>query len=184
MSPQPSQQLTVLHLVTPWTSMLIYLGTTTSLWYSWRESTISTTAWVWPLTSKSCSQHFQTRDNHRRSIWHIHTIASTSVLIEGLSFEKVSVSLLLNDSSEIEEHTVAIRRCIWFIGGLSVSSRRSINITAEISDSSGGSVFYAWQVTSRLPPNPTTNGYYSFTFQNSLFTEYTENAIICFTQTT
>ncbi|XP_064382953.1 uncharacterized protein LOC135331657 [Halichondria panicea] len=105
-----------------------------------------------------------------------------NILIKGLSFEAVIIVVIVNDDSEIEEHKVTIQWCDWFIGGLEVYVSGSINVTAEISDSSfnGHSVskygFYSG-FYSFSPRHLPMNGYYSFTLQNSVFTKYTEYGI-------
>ncbi len=85
---------------------------------------------------------------------------ASNVLIKGLSFEKVAVNVNVRGDSEIEEHKVTIRRCDWFIGGLIVSlASTSINITAEISDSSfnGSSVYEIGFLNIYNLPTPLVN---------------------------
>ncbi len=110
------------------------------------------------------------------------TIRATAlnVLIEGLSFENVAVNVNVRGDSEIEEHKVTIRRCDWFISGLTVSlASKSTNITAEISDSSfnGSSVYEYGFIFSSASLSSTIYPHHSLTLQNSVFTEYTEYGI-------
>ena len=84
----------------------------------------------------------------------------SNVFIDGLFFEKVTVNVNVRGDSEIEEHKVTIRRCDWFIGGLIVSlASTSINITAEISDSSfnGSSVYEIGFLNIYNLPTPLVN---------------------------
>ena len=98
-------------------------------------------------------------------------------MIKGLSFEKVALFVNVSDDSEIEDHKVTIQWCDWCIGGLEVSG--SINVTAEISDSSfNGYSVYGDGFFSYSPRHLPMNGYYSITLQNSVFTKYTEYGII------